>query len=46
MKELIDNTERIISVPLFGTWRNAYLAVVVIFILEVAVFYFLSRYFS
>jgi hypothetical protein len=33
-------------VPLFGNWRNAYLAVVVVFVLEVAFFYFLSRYFS
>ena len=33
-------------VPLFGRWRNAYLAVVVIFLLEVALFYFVSRYFS
>jgi hypothetical protein len=33
-------------VPLFGSWRNAYLAVVIIFILEVAFFYFVSRYFS
>lgn len=37
-------TER--GVPLFGSWRNAYLAVVTIFILEVAFFYFVSRYFS
>jgi len=34
------------GVPLFGSWRNAYLAVVVVFILEVAFFYFVSRYFS
>ncbi|MEO5753795.1 MAG: hypothetical protein ABIR38_03720 [Chthoniobacterales bacterium] len=33
-------------VPLFGTWRNAYLSVGVIFVLEVAFFYFVSRYFS
>ena len=33
-------------IPLFGSWRNAYLAVVTIFILEVAFFYFVSRYFS
>ena len=32
--------------PLFGTWRNAYLAVVGFFILDVACFYFFSRYFS
>lgn len=34
------------GVPLFGTWSKAYLAVVVVFILEVAVFFFVSRYFS
>jgi hypothetical protein len=33
-------------IPLFGNWRNAYLAIVVIFIAEVAFFYFVSRYFS
>jgi len=33
-------------VPLFGSWRNAYLAVTVIFILEVGFFYFVSRYFG
>ncbi|HSU85361.1 MAG TPA: hypothetical protein VLI42_01385 [Chthoniobacterales bacterium] len=33
-------------VPLFGRWRTAYLTVVVVFVLEVAVFYFVSRYFS
>ena len=33
-------------VPLFGSWRNAYVAIVVVFGLEVAFFYFVSRYFS
>ncbi len=33
-------------VPLFGSWRNAYIAVVIAFLVEVAVFYFVSRYFS
>jgi hypothetical protein len=33
-------------VPLFGNWRNAYLAVVVFFILDVAVFYIFQRYFT
>ena len=33
-------------VPLFGTWRNAYLAVTALFIIDVAVFYFFGRYFS
>ena len=35
-----------IAVPLFGNWRNAYVAVVVFFVVEVAAFYFFSRYFS
>ena len=30
-------------VPLFGCWRNAYLTVVLIFVIEVAFFYLLSR---
>ena len=34
------------AVPLFGRWRWAYLAVVVVFVLEVTFFYFVSRYFS
>ena len=33
-------------VPLFGTWRKAYLAVGAAFLLEVIFFYFVSRYFS
>ncbi len=36
-------TER---VPLFGTWPRAYMVVVVIFLLDVAAFYFFGRYFS
>ncbi len=31
--------------PLFGTWRKAYLAVIAVFVTEVAFFYFVSRYF-
>lgn len=34
-----------LRVPLFGNWRNAYLVVVIVFIIEVAFFYFVSRYF-
>jgi len=34
------------SVPLFGSWRNAYAFTVAAFILEVAFFYFVSRFFS
>lgn len=33
-------------VPLFGTWRNAYLAVLCAFVIDVAIFYFFERYFS
>ena len=33
-------------VPLFGTWRNAYVTVVVVFLIDVAVFYLFQRYFS
>lgn len=33
-------------VPLFGSWRNAYLTIVFVFILEIALFYFVSRHFS
>jgi hypothetical protein len=34
------------SVPLFASWRNAYLAIVLIFILEVGFFYLVNRYFG
>ena len=34
------------AVPLFGSWRRAYLAVVVVFVVEVSFFYFVSRFFS
>lgn len=33
------------GVPLFGHWRNAYLAVVLFFVVEVALFYLLTRAF-
>ena len=33
------------SVPLFGTWRNAYVAIIVVFVFEVGFFYFVSRHF-
>lgn len=33
-------------VPLFGTWRNAYAAVVIAFLVNVAFFYIFQRYFS
>ncbi|MBA3833244.1 MAG: hypothetical protein H0X34_15385 [Chthoniobacterales bacterium] len=46
MNESPDNRERLTSIPLFGSWRRAYLAVVIVLVLEVAFFYFVSRYFS
>lgn len=44
-EKLPDAHEKTAPVPLFGRWRNAYFAVVVVFILEVAFFYFMGRYF-
>ena len=38
-----DSVER---VPLFGSWRNAYVTVVVVFVVNVAIFYAISRYFA
>ena len=35
-----------LSVPLFGSWRNAYVTVVAVFVVEVALFFVFSRYFS
>jgi len=34
------------AVPLFGSWRNAYAVVVVVFVVEVALFYLLGRFFA
>ena len=33
-------------VPLFGSWRNAYLALIGVFIFNVAIFYAISRFFA
>ena len=33
-------------VPLFGSWRNAYFAVVAAFVFDVVLFYAISRYFA
>ncbi|HMJ06826.1 MAG TPA: hypothetical protein VK474_11265 [Chthoniobacterales bacterium] len=33
-------------VPLFGNWRNAYATVVIAFIVEVALFYGMTRFFA
>ena len=42
---IVDNDERE-RVPLFGSWRNAYAAVIVVFVIDVALFYVISRYFA
>ena len=33
-------------VPLFGSWRNAYIVVIVVFVLNVALFYAIGRLFA
>jgi hypothetical protein len=33
-------------VPLFGTWRTAYIVVVIAFLLNVALFYAITRIFA
>ncbi len=33
-------------VPLFGSWRNAYVAVIAVFVVDVVIFYAISRYFA
>ena len=33
-------------VPLFGSWRNAYVAAVIAFVVDVVAFYAISRYFA
>lgn len=33
-------------VPLFGSWRNAYIAVTAVFAFDVALFYAISRFFA
>ena len=35
-----------VGLPLFGSWQNAYIAVVAAFAVEVALFYLMSRYFA
>jgi len=45
MKDKIDDQEKPHRVPLFGSWRNAYVAIVFVFVCEVAFFYFVSRNF-
>ena len=41
----LDASEESDAVPCFGSWRNAYVAVTVAFVLEVIFFYFVSRFF-
>ncbi len=46
MKEKPDEVDEAdIAVPLFRSWPQAYLAVVLVFVLEVGFFYFVSRFF-
>ena len=33
-------------IPLFGSWRNAYLTAVAVFAVDVVAFYAISRYFA
>ena len=33
------------GVQLFGSWRNAYVAIVLVFVCEVVFYYFVSRHF-
>jgi hypothetical protein len=46
MNDRIKEKEKLSRVPLFGSWRNAYVAVVVVFVSEVGLFYLLRRYFE
>ncbi len=43
---LRDDNDASAAVPLFRSWRNAYATVVVVFVVEVASFYVLTRYFA
>ena len=40
------DAEQAERVPLFGSWRNAYAAVIIVFVCDVALFYAISRYFA
>ena len=46
MNEPRRNDEKDLPVPLFGNWRNAYFVVIGVFVCDVALFYFVSRYFA
>lgn len=41
-----DVSEDEVAPPLFGSWRMAYVAVVAAFVLDVALFYTISRFFA
>jgi hypothetical protein len=41
-----DRSDPQAPVPLFGSWRNAYLIVIAVFVIDVALFYAFSRFFS
>jgi hypothetical protein len=41
-----EDADRRVAVPLFGSWRNAYVVVVIVFVLDVVLFYALGRFFS
>lgn len=43
---MASRTEPPARVPLFGSWRNAYVTVVAIFAADVVIFYAISRYFA
>lgn len=44
--EIKSEHERGLAVPLVESWRMAYVIVVVVFVLDVAAFYGLGRYFA
>ncbi len=46
MKSNLPEDDEPRRLPLFGSWRNAYLVIVLIFILEVGFFYLVSGYFE
>ena len=41
-----DDGEQDAQVPLFGSWRNAYLVAIAAFVVDVIAFYAISRYFA
>ncbi len=41
-----DDRDKQERVPLFGSWRTAYIVVVTVFVINVALFYAISRIFA